>query len=290
MIAAGLGLGHLPEGHRARVVLDAALGAAPTPAGMPWSERWDDPFWGLDRVWAWRSPSRESRARARAQVSRAVVEEAWFIEKLGLAYSARLLSLSGTTEERMLYALFGADEASHLAAFSAWVQPEGEGSAFHAALARLVEEADRATLVFVIQVVLEGWGLSWYRELAAGTRDPALAAVFEGILRDEARHHAAGLVFTADAPPGEAAVEALDGILRMVQAGPRLVFEAAAAELGPLSRPARSRVFECLDATTHVAGRLALLRRLMEKAGADGVVAALASRGRFTPPSAEDLA
>lgn len=294
MIQARLGMPHLPEGHRARVVLDAALGRAgprPAPAPMGWEDRWDDDFWGLRPVWAWRDPGPAGRAAVRAAAGRGAVEEAWFVECVGVAFSARMVALSESLEERMVHACAGADEAAHLALFGAWVAPAGEGDTFHRLLARLIEEGDRSTLIFVIQVVLEGWGLSWYRELATHTRDPGLADAFEAVLRDEARHHGAGLALCPGAPPGEAAVEVLSAFLGMVRAGPVALAGHVEAALGPLARAERGELYRRLDATGHAGRRLALLRRLMERpvdglgrGVAEPVVAALEGRGLFRPP------
>jgi hypothetical protein len=56
-----------------------------------------------------------------------------------------------------------------------------------------------------------------------------------------------------------------------------------------LTRAQRLQVLRELGGEAHAATRLALLRRLMEKAGAAAIVEALESRGLFTPCAAEDV-
>ena len=72
--------------------------------------------------------------------SASLLHEAYFIEKLGLAFGAKMVLLSSTTEERMLYALFCADEARHLAAVSEHIDdPESLATSnpFHALLSEV---------------------------------------------------------------------------------------------------------------------------------------------------------
>lgn len=280
-VAVALDLERLPEGHRLRPVVDGALRKAwgPPPSPAP-GFRWPAAFFGLDRSSAWRAAEPEARERARAAIERHTLAEAWAIEKAGMAFAAKMTLLARSTEERMLYALFAADEASHFAAFSAFGVDRAPANPFLDLLGRVIEEGDRATLVFVVQVVLEGWGLAWYRQLGEQALDPALAATFTAVLADEARHHGSGVVLAAEAPPRDAAVDVLAPFLDMVRAGPQAVAAAIEAGCGPVDRP---RLFAELDAEAHAASRLALLRGLMLKAGGDRVVAALDARGSFTP-------
>lgn len=279
-VSAGLDLGRLEPAHRLHGVVSAALRARGEPAvaaAPPW---WAPEVFGLDRVAAWREARPEQRAAVVERLGRATLAEAWWIESVGMAFAAKMTLLARTLEERQLYALVGAEEATHLAWFSAWVAPDGPPGPFLDHLARLVEAADRATLVLVVQVVLEGWGLQWYRQLQAASLDPGLAAVFERVLADEARHHGGGVVLAQEAPCPDDAVDALAPILEMVRAGPQGVVAALEAGLGPLDR---RRAFAELDAEGHAAARLSLLRGLLLKGRAGAAVDALESRGLFTP-------
>lgn len=283
-VDAGLALPRLSIAHRILPLLRASLRTPELPAresdAASW---WPAALHGLPAVALWRGAPPERQRAVLSRLNRSILEEAWWIEKVGIAFAAKMVLLARTTDERMLYALFAADEARHLAAFSNWVNPEGSGSAFHAVLARLIDEGDRSTLTFVVQVVLEGWGLAWYRTLADACEDPSLAGVFAAILAEEARHHGSGVVLAAEHPPGAAAVEILLPFLAMVAVGPQSTLTALDAELGPLSRPMRLQVLEELGGVTHAAPRLSLLRRLMEKAPAQGVIDTLDAAGAFEP-------
>ena len=48
-------------------------------------------------------------------------------------------------------------------------------------LASLIEEGDRESLVFIIQVILEGWGLTHYRSLAQGCQSEDFTEVLKAL-------------------------------------------------------------------------------------------------------------
>jgi hypothetical protein len=142
--------------------------------------------------------------------------------------------------------------------------------------------------VLIVQVVLEGWGLRHYRDLARGARHPALAAAFTGILDDEARHHGAGALLVVERPPTPADVEEalpfLQRLLDMVRAGPVGLVAAVEAAVGPLAGSDRADLLADLDATAHAAARLDLLRALLRPAPT--LVARLEESGHLRPPGA----
>jgi hypothetical protein len=117
------------------------------------------------------------RGRVLAHCGDALLQEALHIETMGVAFAARMALLATTVEERMLYGFFAAEEATHLAGVSRFASRCPAEGPFLAMLDELIAEGDRATLVLVVQVVLEGWGLDHYRGLARACRGPALAGV-----------------------------------------------------------------------------------------------------------------
>ncbi len=301
MSDAGLRLPHLDAAHRLQplvgayarrratvpdVALDAPLGGVFWPAS----------FFGLDRVAAFAAARPERQAAVLAECAQGLVGEAYAVEKMGLAYCARLGLLARSAEERMYYAHVGADEATHLGWVTPYLRDPSAAACgpFVALVAGAVEAGERNALVFLMQVVLEGWGLTHFRRLAEGCAAPALAARLRHILRDEAAHHGGGKVlFEAGAVgPGEAAFvrDYLRRFLGMVRAGPQAVVGALERGLGGLTRAERARAFVELDAERHAGERLALLRDLMTGHGLDDLVAGLADGGAFAPLSAADCA
>jgi hypothetical protein len=281
---------HLDAEHRLRPVLAAYArrrGVARAPkAGAAFPPQ----HFGLERVGAFVDLPPARRAAVSAACAEGLLGEAYFIEKAGLCYCAKLVLLSETTEERMAFSLIAADEATHLELLGRFVdgsQLDPSADPFLALLSELVETGDKQSLILLLQVVLEGWGLTHYRNLQRGACDADLAAAFAAILRDEALHHATGkALFRADAMgrvEREFALEVMARFLQMVQVGPQRVVAALAAGCGGLTRAQRAQVFEDLRSEEDSSAKLELLRGLMLESAPSGFVDALAARGAFRP-------
>jgi rubrerythrin len=331
---AGFDLPLLAEGDKLNRILASALEEQLTRAGqLSYKVTTPQPYWdathfGLERVAIFQGAS-EAEQRAIAQIaSQGLLIEAYFVEKAGMGYMAKMLLLAETLEERMLYSLFAAEEATHLAQirkffdsspsppnsggtrsdlFSsqhialAGIPERGDGGAtkepigtddpFLRFLSDLLETEDKAILLFIIQVVLEGWGLSHYRSLAKGCCHSELGKLFEQFLQAEARHHGAGLMLFNQIPLSEASrnaiVEALTLFLRMVQVGPQRVLGAIAQVKGDLSRSQQIQIFQELETEIQSGARLSYLRSLMQKTTAHAIVQELEERGSFQPFPAE---
>ena len=288
---AGPALPSLPEGDRLRALLTQALadrGVSPLVPTTPLP--WDADFFGLSHIRAFRAADAEAQARVLAHACEGVLQEALQIETLGMAYAAKMTLLAPTLEERSLYALFTAEEATHLTNVSSFVSRREVDSPFLDLLRQLTEQSDRAGLVLLVQVVLEGWGLDHYRGLARSCRDPGLTRVLEGILRDEARHHGSGVVLAPRLGVPEGAEDVLASFCQMVRVGPQGLLSALEHGLGPLPRSSRVRALEELDTRAHAGRRLTLLRELLERVGADALIHTLDTRGCFTPLDPEEAA
>ena len=293
-------LPHLPADHRIEPILRAALGdvmsgraVAPLPPHL--ARIWEPSQFGLDKSSIFLAASEDDRRSILALCARDTLEEAYFIEKSGLAYTGKMILISETTEERMLYALFGADEATHLRAISSWLpdaHPVRAESPFLALLADVIENGERETLVFVVQVVLEGWGITHYGDIARACKSDGLRRTLLSIVKDEALHHGSGLQLFAARPPSarahEEIIEVLVKFLGMVQAGPQGVLSALSRVLGDLTVEQRRATYAELDGEAHAGLRLELLRRLMDKAGASSIIDGLVSRGAFRPLAAQE--
>jgi hypothetical protein len=289
----GLGLPELSTAEPLTHVVAATLRKrrGPATAGARGHAHWAPAFFGLDRVACFAAASPAARAAIVERCGQELLAEAFYIEKAGMAFAAKMVLLAQSTDERKLYALFAGDEAAHFDAIAPFYRARLETPTDHpflALLSQLIEDGDRKSLQLVIQVVLEGWGLSHYRVLRDGCSDPGLAGVFGAILADEAAHHGSGVVLLADArlPPAsqERVVAVLRRFLGLVQAGPLMVVGAVESVLGPLPAAERRRLFAELDAERHAAVRLDQLRQLLGKSAAAGpTVAELERAGCFQP-------
>ncbi|MBD2093853.1 ferritin-like domain-containing protein [Trichocoleus sp. FACHB-591] len=300
---AGFDLPLLDEGDKLNRILASTLGnQLPTATQLSYSYQsisqlpqpyWDATHFGLERVAIFQDAS-STEQQAIAQIaSQGLLAEAYFVEKAGMGYMAKMLLLAETLEERMLYSLFAAEEATHLAQIRSFFtqEPIGTDDPFLRFLSDLLETGDKAILLFIIQVVLEGWGLSHYRSLAKGCCYLELGQLFEQFLQAEARHHGSGLMLfnqTSLAEPSQSAiVEALTLFLQMVQVGPQRVLAAIAQVKGDLSRLQQIQVLQELETEIQSGARLSYLRSLMQKTSAHTIVQELEERGSFQPFPAE---
>ena len=271
-------------------------GYAPVPPSGP--APWPASHFGLDEVTVFceASPARQREALAGCAVD--VLTEAFFVEKLGIGFAAKMTLLSSTSDERSAYALLGADEARHMAAIAAHLgaRPDAGGVApddpFLTLLARVIDRGRLAPLSFLVQVVLEGWGVVHYRKLARHSRDPALRQTLSGIVKDEALHHGGGLAIVGRIGMSSAdrrtAELALAQLLSMIQTGPQRIVSRLDATVGPLGRRQCTRAFAELDTERRTGEQLQLLRGFISRA--PDLEARLERRGLFTPLSAAQCA
>lgn len=286
---AGLNLPSVAENDSLRRVLKSRLGKIKTPSISAHSIYWQAEFFGLDQVTLFQASSPTEQQQILQLVNQALLTEAYLIEKTGIAYMSKMALLAETTEERMLYALFSGDEVNHLAQIRPFLsaEPVNIDDSFLRFLADLVDSEDKSLLLFVIQVVLEGWGLSHYRHIAKHCSDRTLGEIFRGFLQDESRHHGTGVTLfnrqSLSVNSQANIIETLTLFLRMVQSGPQRIVGALAQIKGGLSPQQQVKIFTELDTETHSATRLNLLRSLMEKSGAGAIVAALNQQELFQP-------
>lgn len=293
MKAARLDLGHLPSDDKLRRVLEGARRAhGATRPAEPRGDLayWPAEFFGLDRAALFQDAPEAQRRAILDGCGRGLVEEAYFIEKVGVGFAAKMALMAETTEERALYGMIAGEEATHLVQVADHLGedlPDGTGDPFLALLTEVVDSDERPLLLFVVQVMLEGWGLSHYRSMARGCDCEHLRAVFEAILLDEARHHGSGVLLFDRAAVAPAAQDAIVGVmdrfLGMVRVGPQRTVAAVEAVRGELSRDQRVRLLEELDTVAHSGARLATLRGLMKGPAAAPILERLEAGGAFEP-------
>jgi hypothetical protein len=290
-IRAGLDLPALAEPHAVRRTVKTALRRRRGVDDAP--ERGSHAHWragtyGLDRTRAYKEATGEQRRAVLEDCGRALLEEAYFIEKCGIGYAAKMILLSESSCERQLYALIAGDEAAHLSSIGRFYQGEGSGGPFLALLEELVEEGDRHSLQLIVQVVLEGWGLDHYRVLRDTCTSHPLRRALSVILADEATHHGSGVALVRDAVLSaesvDYATDLMARFLAMVQPGPLAVIGAVDRALGGLTAEQRTELWNQLGGASHAGQRLEKLRQLMGKvSGALPVLSRLEAAGCFRP-------
>jgi len=195
---------HLPAEHALIPILDPMLamrGATPQKAAKP-HLCWGAERFGLQRSSAFRALSASGQEQMLLRLTELNLALSYFIEKSGHHYAAKMIMSSPTLEEKTFYALMASEEATHLRFFmnAMWFLPTLK-THFHPMLPILAETIQWGThdcLVFVIQVLLEGFGIAHYSALRETCIDENLRNDFQTILRDEAKHHGAGLVLSKE--------------------------------------------------------------------------------------------
>ncbi|MEH2093154.1 ferritin-like domain-containing protein [Nostoc sp.] len=286
----GFDLPHTDSDNRLRRILTAALSNQKNYDNYPQLNYWDAEFFNLHQVQIFQQSNNDEQFSILELANRSLLEESYLIEKAGVGYMAKMVLLAETVEERILYGLFTADEASHLQQISYFL-PEMEVNStddpFLRLLSEVVESADKTVLLFVLQVVLEGWGLSHYRRLAKECRYPVLAELFSSFLQSESRHHATGTTLfnqiTVSAFSQTTILDVLAQFLFMVQVGPQSLLAAVEQVKGHLTRSQKIQILEELDTETHSGTRLEILRSLMGGTSAQSILQNLEERGAFKP-------
>jgi hypothetical protein len=255
---------------------------------------WDADFFGLAHVAEFRRAAPSLQRATVADCATALLSEAWFIEKCGVAFCARMTLLSETDDERRVFALIGAEEAKHSAWLEPWIADGGaEADAFSAFIGGVAETGGAQALAYLLQVVLEGFGIVHYASLADGCRDDALGALLRRMAQDEALHHAAGLAAfrpsRLSVPERRFLSESAYSFLHMMRSGPQAVVAALERRLG-IGTGRIAAVFSELDAQAVAASKLRHLLRLMKQPGMEWLVRELHDKGAFTPCTAAQCA
>ena len=249
------------------------------------SDYWDANYFNLDKVKIFQDSTPAEQSAILRLCNLGVLEEAYFIEKAGMGYMAKMILLAETTEERMLYGLFAADEVSHFSQISRFLPtPKVSNNPFLDLLEKVVESDDKTVLLFVLQVVLEGWGLTHYRSIASRCQYAQLKSILQGFLQDESRHHATGVTLFENISLSNSSqdiVEILAMFLQMVQLGPQSVVKAVEEVKGHLSKKDKINIFAQLDTESHSGSRLKLLRNLIDLPNAKNILENLEMKGRF---------
>ncbi len=247
--------------------LNPILRAALKKLQMPYGPRlepkelyWDADFFGLSQLSLYQRLSASQQYEILWHCNRMALEEAFYIEKTGMSYAAKMALLADSNDKRALYNLFCADEAAHFHAIHSFLlaaPSDYREQAFLVMLDDLVHKGSFQVLVYMIQVILEGWGLHHYRSLAAHCKHSELTDVLRTIVLDEAKHHGSGLVVL---PQGEWTSEdtaiclpALKEFLRLVKAGPLNLLNAIELVLGSLSHEDKASFLQDIGAEAIIA-------------------------------------
>ncbi len=251
------------------------------------SQVWALADFGLAQAKILGDASPESLGRLRAQLARDRFVEAWHIEKAGMSFAAKMSLLAESFNEQKLYSLFAAEEARHFHYLQSILGTEAQpGGPFIDLLNEIIVSAERRPLLFIIQVVLEGWGIDHYALMMKTCQQAEIKQALGIVLADEAAHHGSGVALfnEADLSPAEFdyILETMHAFLSMVSVGPVSVVDAVEHNLqGSLNSEQRQHLLSQMQAQSETQRKLHLLRQLMIKADAQRLLAALDQKNGF---------
>jgi hypothetical protein len=251
---------------------------------------WNANYLGLDRVKLFQHMSLCEKTDVLQLCSWELLEEVYWLEKAGVSYMSKMVSLADTTEEQMLYALFSSDEVSHLAQVSRFLPalpPMCADKKMLKLLTDIGENQNKQVLLFVLQVVLKGWSLAHYRSLARDCQNSELSFLLLGFLQAESRHHDVGVRLfhrlSLTTSSQKAITEILIRLLHTMQMRSQRLVKAIEKVKGELSRQQKQEIFEQLDIENQNSTHLKFMRSLMRNPNSCQIIQQLETKGAFQP-------
>jgi hypothetical protein len=190
----------LDSNHKLHRLLDSALHHLTTSQVQTQKQNhyWDAKAQGLEQTTLYSKLSEEQKLKLLSILTDYRLELAWYIEKTGMNFCGKMILLSDTYHEKSIYGLMAYDETVHQRDIEHFLKsyPQKNLIIQHPLLNCLNQgiQASKETSVFVLQVLLEGFGMSYYGQLRDTCCDDEFKKVMDRILKDEARHHGSGVV------------------------------------------------------------------------------------------------
>lgn len=231
---------------------------------------WTDKFFSLNRSKLWEILKEEQKIRVLTNMNESLLREAYYIENAGMLYAAKMNLMAESKEERSFFSIMGFEEAQHLQYLSPFFNANitnTEVPSFSGHIGKIITEGDRPSNLFLIQILLEGWGLSYYQDLADHSIDSGLSTIFNKILRDEARHHSAGVILleSKQTESNSFLLDAFHELINMVRIGPWSLIQEIKKEAHDISEKHLKLLINDLDAVNVTNQKLAKLKLLTEK-------------------------
>lgn len=249
---------------------------------------WIDQAFGLDRVDAFRRLPIEAQQEVLTGCGDDLLREACFIEMAGMRYTARMSLLARNLQEQIFYSLMGSEEAKHfcmLRPYTTQTNLNRGPDAFTGLIGEIIESADREHAIFLVQVLLEGWGLNHFSWMAKTCQSARLQVTLRNILRDEGRHHACGLALATRLITRDdyQVIVWLKELLQMVRVGPLRLLNALTDRMDSCSTRERVEILSQLDAESATKEKLDYLKRVLASQLNAKVMANLEGEGFFEP-------
>lgn len=251
------------------------------PAGKIDAVIWNEDFHHLKQSSLWKAKSQTEKDTILKSLGQKILQEAYFIECAGMAYAGKMNLAANTKEEREFFCFVAEEEAKHLRMvedlcnFNTSLE---NIPSFALLIGEIIQEATKTSHLLLIQILLEGWGLNYYKSLAKSALDENVAAAFKAILKDEIRHHSAGVILfnqyrnVMDADAGKEFIQYLERIAFMVKIGPYSACEEVFRETSLANKDELHKFLVETNAVSVTSGKMEILGQLIGKSLPDSVL------------------
>jgi rubrerythrin len=251
------------------------------------SDLWGSHSYGLQNVSFFKELNEENKKSILEKAARDRLQEAYHIEKSGMIYTAKMCLLSQSIDERKLYSLFSEDEARHLTYIEQVLDDVGDSdqNPFLTLLAEMIETGRQRPLIFIIQILLEGWGIEHYTKMSQECLNNTFSKLLQTIVKDEASHHGSGLMMFNEKDLStqemDFILETLVRFFEMVQIGPVGLLFTLEENLGHLSKSQKINILDNLDAQANTQQKLDSLKKLIFKSNSAKIYEHFEKYGSF---------
>ncbi len=267
---------HLSRTSKLNKILSKRFRSVPTSENLSEiSGYWSAEVYNLNKSDIYNGLTEDQKIIVLGLLNRGRLEEAYHIEKAGVSYGAKMVIKSSTYEERQLYALFTADEARHLNIMESYLPSISDSyleNPFLEFLNCTIEEAPKEVLVFIIQVLLEGWGIKHYQSMKDTCNHSDLKNSLQFIINDEVAHHGSGVLLFKEDNLSDSSRDMICSIitdfLNMVRVGPVSILNTIESVVGELSKDDKLLFFNQIEADKSASENLDILKSMMDKSGA----------------------
>jgi len=271
------------------------------PVGKTDQAFWNEDFFHLRDSSIWKSLTDEKKKQVLVKLSQKILQEAYFIECAGMAYAGKMNLAAKSKEERAFFCFVGEEEAKHLRLIESLTNFNTTLSdipSFALLIGEIIQEASKPSHLLMIQILLEGWGLHYYKSLAKASMDEDVANAFKSILKDEIRHHSAGvLLFSSHKTHlGLTSVEVaefmdyLERVAFMVKIGPYGSCEEIFKQLEGHGTPEQlETLLTETEAVRKTSDKLEILEQLLCKSLPDEVMKSIREKGILKPLNLKEM-
>jgi hypothetical protein len=159
-------------------------------------------------------------------------------------------------------------------------------------IANIVKEGDQRTLVFLIQILLEGFGIIHYSSLAQNSNDENLKNAFNKILADEANHHGSGqIIFKNILLEEKSKIDIMNfsqQMLGLFKFWAHPILGAFHQSLGDLSRDEATKILEDIKFTEQSLHKMNFFKTEFKHQSLDDILFSLEEKKLFSPVSIKE--